>query len=232
MADQADLLGLLGVDVLGGEDELHGVGHPHDAGQALGAAEAGGDAQTHLGLAELGLLAGQADVTGHGQLTAAAQSEAVHRGDDGLGEVLQLQEHTVAVHTELLGLYGGKILHLADVGPGHKGAARAGEDEHQHLVVGLRRVQDGVQILQHLVVQGVQGLGTVHGDDPDGAALFKVYKSHGKVPPFEFCRYVNGLDAVVLVSLYNKPPARARETRTFSQLPCAGNRKSATMGPT
>ncbi len=82
-----------GLDGLGGEDELHGVGGAHNAGQTLGAAEAGGNAQTHLGLAELGLLAGQTDVTGHGQLTAAAQSKAVDRSDGGLGEVLQLQEH-------------------------------------------------------------------------------------------------------------------------------------------
>ena len=47
-----------GLDDLGGEDQLHGVGHPHDAGQALGAAKAGGDAQAPLGLAELGLFAG------------------------------------------------------------------------------------------------------------------------------------------------------------------------------
>ena len=72
MADQTDLQSLGGGDGLGGEDQLHGVGGAHDAGQALGAAEAGGDAQAHLGLAELGLLTGQADVAGHGQLAAAA----------------------------------------------------------------------------------------------------------------------------------------------------------------
>ncbi|CAN4045424.1 DUF4316 domain-containing protein, partial [Dysosmobacter welbionis] len=87
---QADALGLLSTDLLAGEDQLLGLGHAHTAGQTLGAGEAGGDAQAHLGLAELGAAlalsvgaGGQNDVAGHGQLTAAAQSEAVHCGDGG-----------------------------------------------------------------------------------------------------------------------------------------------------
>ena len=180
MADQPQLLGPGGVDGLGGEDQLHRIGDAHDAGQALGAAEAGGDAQAHLRLSELGLFAGQTNVTGHGQLTAAAQGKAVDCGDDGLGEVLQLQKDLVAIAAEFLGLNGSEVLHLADVGPSHKGTARAGEDDHQHLVVGLHRIQGGVQIPQDLLIQGVQGLRAVHGQHPDGAALFKGYKRHSE----------------------------------------------------
>ena len=180
MADQPQLLGPGGVDGLGGEDQLHRIGDAHDAGQALGAAEAGGDAQAHLRLSELGLFAGQTNVTGHGQLTAAAQGKAVDCGDDGLGEVLQLQKDLVAIAAEFLGLNGSKVLHLADVGPSHKGTARAGEDDHQHLVVGLHRIQGGVQIPQDLLVQGVERLGAVHGQYSDGSALFKGYKRHSE----------------------------------------------------
>ena len=69
---------------------------------------------------------------------------------------------------------------LADVGPSHKGTARAGEDDHQHLVVGLHRIQGGVQIPQDLLVQGVERLGAVHGQYSDGSALFKGYKRHSE----------------------------------------------------
>ena len=172
MAHQPDLQGTLGVDVPGSEDQLHGVGRAHQPGQTLGAAKAGGDAQAHLGLAELGFLAGHPDVTGHGQLAAAAQGKAVHRGDGGLGQILQLQKHPVAQHAEGLGLRRRQGGHLADVGPGHKGAARTGDHGHQNSVVRLHLVQHGVQLPQHLVVQGVQGFGPVHGDKAHRPPVF------------------------------------------------------------
>ena len=183
MAHQADAGGLLRLDDLGGEDQLHSVGHAHNPGQPLGAAEAGGDAQAHLGLAELGLLAGQPDVAGHGQLAAAPQGEAVDGGDGGLGQVLQLQENPVAVGTEGLALHGGEAGHLADVRPGHKGPARPGDNGHQDLRVILHLIQHGVQVLQHLLVQGVEGLGPIHGNNAHRTLLLKCYKSHRKIPP-------------------------------------------------
>jgi methyl-accepting chemotaxis protein len=53
----------------------------HAAHQPAGAAEARQQAQVHLGLAEARLRRGVDPVAGEGQLAAAAQREAVHRGD-------------------------------------------------------------------------------------------------------------------------------------------------------
>lgn len=141
-------------------------------------AEAGGNAQAHLGLAEPGLFAGQSDVAGHAQLTAAAQGEAVYRRNHGLGQVLQLEEHAAAVHAELLAVDRGEALHLTDVGSRHKGAARAGQNHHIDLIVRRHLVDNRVQIAQNLAVQGVQGLLTVDRHDAHMALLFQLHKSH------------------------------------------------------
>ena len=151
LADQADGLGLVGLDGLGRQNQLHSLADAHDAGQPLGAAEAGSNAQAHLGLAEPGLLAGQSDVAGHAQLTAAAQGEAVYRRNHGLGQVLQLEEHAAAVHAELLAVDRGEALHLTDVGSRHKGAARAGQNHHIDLIVRRHLVDNRVQIAQNKV---------------------------------------------------------------------------------
>ena len=66
----------VGADLAAGEDEVLGPGRADEAGQALRAAAAGDDAEQDLRLAELGLLAGDPEVAGQGQLAAAAEGEA------------------------------------------------------------------------------------------------------------------------------------------------------------
>ena len=79
--DEADRHRLRGVDRVAGEDHLGARMTPDAAREPLGAAEAGDDPEVHLGLAEPGLLARVDEVAGERELAAAAEREAVHRGD-------------------------------------------------------------------------------------------------------------------------------------------------------
>ena len=81
--DQAELEGLLGADRVADQVHLQRLVGAHQARQALGAAEAGDDAELDLGLAEDGRARGDPHVAGHRQLAAAAEGEAVDRGDRG-----------------------------------------------------------------------------------------------------------------------------------------------------
>ena len=82
--DEPDAQRLLGADVTARQHEVLGPAVADVARQALRAAEARRDAEVDLGLAELGVLRGQADVAGQRQLAAAAEGEAVDGGDPGL----------------------------------------------------------------------------------------------------------------------------------------------------
>ena len=186
LVHQTDALGLVGLDVAAGVDELLGHAGADQTGQTLGAAEAGGDAQTHLGLTEDGALGADADVTAHRQLVASAQGEAVDGGDDGDGQGLDLAEDIVALLAKGGALGLGQGAHLADVGTGHEAALTGAGDDQAADGVHVQGVDGGVQLLQHGAVQGVEGLGTVDGQDSHGALGLQIDKSHNKVPPCEF----------------------------------------------
>ena len=78
--------------------------------QPLAPARAGEDPQLDLGQAELGLgvIGRHAPVAGQRQLQAAAETGAVDRGDDRLGEVLHPVHHLLAVPAQRLGLGLGR----------------------------------------------------------------------------------------------------------------------------
>ena len=175
MVDHGNLQGALGVDDIGGVDQLHGGAGADDAGHALGAAEAGDDAQTDLRLTELGLFGSHANVAGQGHFTAAAQGEAVHCGDGGLGEHVHSHEDAVAQLGEGQTLFHAHGSHLADVGAGDEGTAGTGDDHNIHVLVMLHLVQSLGQIRKHCLAQGVQSLRTVHGDNTDMILLGDFY---------------------------------------------------------
>ena len=96
---------------------------PDQARQTLGAAAAGQDADQHLGQAHLGGGDGDAVVAGHRIFQAAAEGEAVDRGDHGLRTGVQ---HVVGAFPDRRALAAGA--ETADVGTGDEAAAVA----HQH----------------------------------------------------------------------------------------------------
>ena len=170
---QADAQSLVSLDILGGIDKLLCHAGAHQTGQALGAAEAGGDAQARLGLAKDGGIGANTNVTAHAQLTAAAQSEAVDRGDGGNGQGLQLAEYIVTLFAEGLTLDLGEGAHFGDVGAGHEGLlAAARKHQGTDLFIRIDQIQQLVQILQDLRVQGVEGLGAVDSGHGNAALFF------------------------------------------------------------
>src|SRR4051794_40062734 len=75
LVHEADGQRLGGPQLAPAEDEVLGPGGTHQAGQALGPTPAGDDAEQDLGLAEAGVLGGDAQVAGQSQLAPAAQGE-------------------------------------------------------------------------------------------------------------------------------------------------------------
>src|SRR3546814_5775860 len=104
--DKARAFGLFGVHHPAGEAHFHRLRLADRAGEALRAAHAGGDAELDFGLAELRLVRCDDEIGHHREFAAAAQREAVHRGDPRLAnllhevarpfreEILRSEEHT------------------------------------------------------------------------------------------------------------------------------------------
>ena len=79
LVDQPHLPALLRLIGPAGGEQLDGLPQPHQPGQPLGASKARDHTQRHLRDPHLRPGAGNADVTGHGQLAPAAQGVPVHR---------------------------------------------------------------------------------------------------------------------------------------------------------
>ena len=85
LVDEADPVGLLGLDRAAGEDQLQRPAHADHAGQALGAAVDQRHAPAALEEAEGRLRGGDPQVAPERQLDPAGQAPAVDRGDRRLG---------------------------------------------------------------------------------------------------------------------------------------------------
>src|SRR3989442_8173795 len=92
-----------------------------EAGQGVGPAIAGCDAELHLGLAELGVLTRDAQVAGHRELAPAAQREAVHRRDHRLPTRLEPPQHGLAAQRAGLTVERALLGEVSAVGPRHAG---------------------------------------------------------------------------------------------------------------
>src|SRR5581483_7857318 len=88
-AHEADPQRLLCVDLAAGEDQLLRDPQAADAREPLRAAPAGDDAERDLGLPQPRATRGVAKVAAERELAAAAEREAVDRGDRRLRHLLQ-----------------------------------------------------------------------------------------------------------------------------------------------
>jgi len=80
LAHEAHGQRLVGLDHAGTEDHLHGAPCAHDAGQALGSAIAGDEAERDLGQPHAGGVGGDADVAGQGQFETATHGSILLDG--------------------------------------------------------------------------------------------------------------------------------------------------------
>ena len=147
----------------------------HQARQPLRPAVAGDEAELDLGLAELGVLAGQAHGAGQRQLAASAEREAVDAGDDRLAQVLDGIDDGLPAVGVLLGRDRRLLRQLADVGAGDESLlARSGEDDHAHLGVVFGGGEGLAQLVHGGHAQGVEHLGPVDGDIGDVVFRFEM----------------------------------------------------------
>src|SRR5206468_8057595 len=160
--DEPDPERLARVDARARQDHLERLAATHQPGQALRAAAARDDREIHLGEAELGVLAGDPDVTGERQLEAAAEREATDRSDDRLAAAVHRGAEVdtparVAEANRHLGRH-----ELADVGTSRERALpSAGDDDHARLQALRELAEAAGQLLAHALVHRVVDVGAV-----------------------------------------------------------------------
>ena len=114
--DEADALGLVGVDLPPGEDEVEGPAEADDARQAVGAAVDERHAPPPLEAAEAGRRAGDAQVAPGRQLDPAGHAPPLDGGDDRLRQLEAGRARAAPT-----GRRGGQVL---EVGAGAERRAR------------------------------------------------------------------------------------------------------------
>ena len=142
--DEPDLQRALRRERIARQQQLERALAPGEARQPLRSAEGRRHAEIDFRLGETRALAGDGQMHGLGDLAAAAERQAVDRGDDRFPEGFEPRGHGLAAPDEVA---HGRIAALAnahrefvDVGAGGKGAfARAGQDHGAHAGVGLDR---------------------------------------------------------------------------------------------
>jgi hypothetical protein len=152
--------------------------HPR---KPLGAPGARQQSELHLRESEARVLDGDAIVTRQRDLETAAERRSVDGRDDGLRAVLdELQHHVQARRRR-------RLAELRDVGAGDERAARAGDDDRAHRLIGDGLLESLVEAVPDVLAQRVDG-GVVDGEHGHATAAVEIdglgNGCHG-VPPEE-----------------------------------------------
>ena len=141
VVDQAPFVGLPGVDRQAGEGDLPRPRQANQARQALAEPPAGQDAHPRVGVGETGMLRGDQQVAGQGQLETAGNRVAIDGADNRAVEGFHGTRHGIV---DLLGGSGGMSrAQLLQVKAGTEGVTGTGNDQYPYLGVG-RAVGHGV----------------------------------------------------------------------------------------
>src|SRR5690606_25219096 len=163
------------LDHAAGQGDTHGLELANRAHQALGATGARHQTELDFRLGETGGFTGDDDVAVHCQLAAAAQGEAVHRGDDRLratADRVPQQLGVTVVHLDRRG--GGEFL---DVRASHEELLAAGQHDGANIIAARQLTEVLGQLVANRRIEGVLGFRTV--DAHDGNAVGgKVQQDH------------------------------------------------------
>ncbi len=129
--DHAPVLRFVGAERRSGQNDLERRLDADEAGQALGAAGAGDQAELDLRQAAFGRGDGDPVMRGQRDLEAAAERRAVQGGDHRLSGGLNPVEHVGEIGRRW------RLAEFGDVGPGDEGAAGADQDRRLDRGVGL-----------------------------------------------------------------------------------------------
>jgi hypothetical protein len=147
------------------ENELLGLIGADQPRQPLGPPESRYESEIDLRQPEPGILGGVDEIAGQRDFAAASEREAVHGGDHGDRQLLQLRNDGMPGARKDLGLQRRKGCQLRDVRSGHKCfLTGAGQNQHPNAFVRGNVVQRLGKFRQQGLVQGVQRLGPVEGD--------------------------------------------------------------------
>jgi len=103
LVHEADPEGLVRIDAVSCQGQLHRLAEPDETGETLASASAGDDPDVDFRLAERRAARCDADVAGHGEFEAAAEAIAVDHRDDRLRQpVDRVIDRAVLVHAPLL----------------------------------------------------------------------------------------------------------------------------------
>jgi hypothetical protein len=168
--DEANAERLGGIDDLAGDEEFEGGGGADDAGEALRTSIAGEQAELDFGLAEAGLVTGDAEVTGEGELAASTKSEAIDESDDGFAAGLDEVKDGLSTEGFLFPCGAVQGDEFVDVGSGGEGfvSCSGDKDDANGRVVG-EGVEGGFEFVEDLRVQSVEDLWSVESDGGDVA---------------------------------------------------------------
>src|SRR6266581_3328665 len=171
LVHEADAVRLPGVDHVARQNEVEGIPLAHEARQPLRAAVPGRDAELHLGLAELGGVARDPQVTRHGELAAAPQGIPVHRRDDWFAAGLEATQHRLAMLRPRFAVEWALLCEIRDVGAGDEGLGAGAREDGPPDARVRRHALGGVgQLVHHLIVQRIDLVGAVDGDQRDRSA--------------------------------------------------------------
>ena len=164
VVDEADSLGLVGLDGAPGQDQFGGARLADEARQTLGSAISRNEAELDLGKAELGRGRGETKGAGERQFEPAAKGVAVDQRNRRQRQLVELGQDRLAERRAGALLDEGAAHQLLDVGAGRKGAvAGAGDQDGARIAVG-DRVELPAQIVQQAEAEGVERLRPVEGD--------------------------------------------------------------------
>ena len=124
-----------------------------------------------MALAEFGVVGGNDEVAHHRQLAAAAQRKAADGGNHGLANAAD-GFPVAGDEVALVGINKAQLLHGRNVRASGKGALAAGEDDAAHFVIGVKRLERQPQLVHQLVIERVELLRAVEGDDANALIAF------------------------------------------------------------
>src|SRR5665647_1545397 len=166
LVHQTDRQGFFSRHEAPGEDDVLGPGRTDQPRQPLGATGARNDAEQHLRLTELGVLARNPEVTGEGELTAGTERVTGDGGHGGLGDPGDRDEGGLQRRGTVDHVRVGHGLHLLDVSACRKDLLAAVDDDRGDVLTHGGFVGRGGEAILNLEVERVHG-GAVQTDGAD-----------------------------------------------------------------
>jgi hypothetical protein len=164
---EPDALGLRGVDVAAGEDDVRSARRPDEARQEVRHAGVGAQPAAHVAGRHRGARGDEAQVAGERQPEARAGRGSVDGGDHRLLAVAH-REHPAPHPGQRVEAPDARALvghrRLGEVEPRAEAAPRAGDHDDAHVVVAPERVERRRQLLGQPGIHGVEPLGAVEGE--------------------------------------------------------------------